>query len=1043
MAVSLAAILLCVYQISFNVAMYLEKSTILSSSFEESAASKLPPITICPYPPFHPRRLASLGIDIDGDHYKVKENLQDLKGIDPTMNAKFLWDKAGWKLGEVVKSVRLSNEMFNYDSMISSSMYWYKLYSPIGPCFTLIPPLYESEVVIELHETPIVDLCSWTIDDVTYEFNGDDGDCDKVSKFCNTSCGLESHIYYSGHRSDAWVILFHKNFVTGNYNEESGEYIFHEKEVQSLLDGEYTVRTVTKSANSDLTLRMYVSQVDSKLIKQSCEPNEKYDQSVCNGKCISKTIRQSLYCQAIVSPDILSQNISGLCSSTNQIGQIINTQSYICDDICLPRCVRTYAKQNLFEIPVSHELKIEQKLSSRDIHVEYEFEIYSLSHLMSDVGGCLGFFLGISALIITEFLPKLWMVYKNAVSKHKVNTDVRFYKLFVFVCITVLMGAASVHFLVTLQSYLKQPVLTSVSVSLFSHSTKSHEKELSAKSAVARRLASRSLGCISEESEYDMCLVGCLLEKTVDDLSSIIPFFFKDDLQLCKPCWGCLPKQEYIVPSDMLTTLLEKNRLSNCSEICKDFNDTLDVPPDSGYMVVNTNYFSFTVSSLLCTLGGILGLYLGWSIFDAIDITFRQADSEDKYQKESKKITSDLTENSNPYSLSKIFHFKNIFKILFCVVGVGLSVWQLYIYLFHHAASGMTSRKRLLNEHLPTITLCRWPPFDITSLAKDFRLENLTELFLSLERENELDSFKEVFQYIPENINISLNELWKNYGWNISDVVSYTVIRTLDKKVDAIDCERESCEGFWKPILTPLNLCYSLDVNHKNSTIVFLELLYANKLMLSKSFGESNRLYFGINEVDDFPSFENMFPVIKTRSISTNIQTAYYKHEAVNTHLKYNKCTIRCVYDEIALSLNCKLPFMNWRDDLDICSIEEYRNISEIIIRSEFSFRHGRMDGKLHFNSNITKQCHLKCHNSRYVFHKPLVTILNFYETHPKLTINMDQMNVPMITEEDRYSISQVLSDIYSVVGATAGVSLISLMMAAISKFIKGDQAKI
>lgn len=212
----------------------------------------------------------------------------------------------------------------------------------------------------------------------------------------------------------------------------------------------------------------------------------------------------------------------------------------------------------------------------------------------------------------------------------------------------------------------------------------------------------------------------------------------------------------------MLLAATHVDKVAKCHKTCQHLsytNITHNTTP-SLIMTVNSNHFAFSPLQLVCSIGGIIGLYLESSLFDILDFSHFCTTIQGQLR-------------------SRLSRIQHVMKTAVCIIGVVLALWQFHTFLMNHEISVTISQTDRANrsEQL-ALTVCRWSPLSLNHVA-DITGVNISERSLmKMAKEDRQPELLRVLENLPGNWSMSLDEIRKRAAWNLSDVVeAFLVVR--------------------------------------------------------------------------------------------------------------------------------------------------------------------------------------------------------------------------------------------------------------------------
>lgn len=982
------------YQASFNVNLFLAQPTIFVVTMEPNPQLRLPPLTVCPKLAFEPTRVKDFGLDLADDYIQLKENLYTLRGISGNVSVKQLWSETSWYIGQLIRYVKYDDKMTIYrDSDTKSSLWRYSL-SPFGRCLTLLPPMGVTFIEVVANNLPSIKPCQWVdADGVKYTYSPVLSYCEPVVEKCNSSCSLENYIYYGAGILDYAYIYFHETAIIPIQDDADEDVIM--KVSSQLFHGEHILKRLDRTP----TLNSKALLVDSSLVKGPCISDETYSYGNCYRQFLTKKMLEKYSCHPVMFP-LSSDAVQDFCYSPELMTNLFIVESELITT-CKRKC-KEIKWSHVFSESYDGDFAITLQAASTEIRREVEIETYPVSQLASDTGGSLGLFLGVSLLHLWDGGVHLLRAGMTRYSVIADDTLQHACDLLLYSGITIMSMATAVHSMVVMNMFISQNQVTSVSLRM-GYNESDHIGIY-----VARRLSSHAFDCRPYESEVSSCQVNCMLEDAVNDLSGLALFINVDELPPCEGKMFSVPAYDHIVSPAMLTVATQANREKTCHEKChigkKAKNSTKSY---SMHMEVNTHYYAVDTLSLLCTLGGIVGLYLGYSVADAADVC--------------------------KYMLSS--RFVQTLKGCICMVGLTFGLWQAYNFLLHHQMT--TSFSKSTDRSALVLTVCRWPPYDFTRIADLLDLDITESQILRLPKDERLPKVMKIINLSVGNLSVPVDELWEKSAWSIGDIIIGFMNTIENGSQSGHFCEWSSgCAETWKPVITLMNRCYSMNLSNDYFTLQQVILLFPPAQENRRIFGFKPQFYFSVHSHDEHPLLSNMIfrkPAQKATSDLHSVRYQSLGNEEVASQdgaTSYGTCVHECVGDSTVEAFGCRLPFVSERQDTDLCNQSQYAEIPAYFKGLDGI---GAQQADLESSENtpkvvtrITKSCLTNCRHYRKTFN----TVSMFRETdfYPTITLRIRSENQVTVTEEDSHSLARLFSDLGGIASSTVGFSLLYIV---------------
>lgn len=978
---------LFVWQVELNVEVFLDRPTVFSVTIKADPNFQLPPVTVCPHPAFEPSVLRRLGANVSGNYEQVGEALLKLAGLNDSLTAAQLWQEAQWSLGQIVKMVMFENVSVNYKKDASEAPHWRRSYSPLGPCFTFIPPPGETNVKIGLHNIPSVERCSWVNkQDQLVNYNGLSSQCDNVQKKCNSTCGFENYVLYRRSALKAAFVYFHTKSA---YDALAQKNVFEFS--NKLFEGSHILKRLESMPN----LRCQTQQIESSLVKGNCVPSA-YAHSACHHKHQRSQALHKLGCLP-VRASAFQDPINKTCSSPSLIQELFELDKQL--KSCPHSCFQRRWKHVISEA-WGPEFMVVLEASTTDLRQEKELEIYPLAQLFSDIGGSLGLFLGISIFHVWNLGVQIGFTNQKRDFSHVG-------KLLKYTGMLTACLATSVHCLQELKMFMSQPVLTSVSLGPLS----GEADDLTV--ALARRLASRALDCRPQEAPLMDCHIQCLLEGSTKEVMSAIPFINVDDLPPCKAPGFAIPSRDYVIPSETLMVTSSRH-FNSCIKSCVALHGTSNTSSFAKYMHVDQHYRSYDLVRLICSIGGIIGLYFGYSVFQAVDLC-------DRIWCAGRELNF------------RSAHIRRFLKFCIFLFGLVVAFLRSHRFLMQHQVS--TS---IFPSHIVplVVTVCRWPPLSFPHLASYMGSNITLDSILEKPLERRQEAVLQLLESIEGNWPGSLEDVWRAAAWNITDVIGGYSIRFSEGYYFDSICDSDSdCSDVWKPVVTPLNRCFSMNTTYKNKMFSEMLLQLRDDIEKKDVYHHTPQVYFLLHPSGIPPLLTDMVPKHPAMSETASVYSATYEPlqrsevRNRNTNLNYETCVQRCVGDGLGGAFKCRLPYIAWRPDLPLCNQTQYSFIPRHFkgledVGQKF---HGLNTSAEELSSllNLEGDCFISCRHLRKTFYT--LKTERVPSLYPSLTVR-PLADTLQTRETDTLTFAQFISDLGGIAGASVGFSLLFLL---------------
>ena len=645
---------------SHNISLYLKSGLKWSLTVSYDQNLKWPNLIFCRYLPYNPERLVQLGVNLNAVNWRYfNQNIMKLEGVHPNVTIGDL-KKAAWYLGESVKSVEIENEYFEYSVDDRIARYWDYTYFGTRYCHLLRPPATKSPnatLTVTMRLPGEEDFCHWQDSNGTLKRYQSQQDCEAINTLCNSSSCIYEDIKANS-----------RNFYSGHYN-------FAERTGLSYNTAGHVYLPLYYKYKGNYKFEYY--QVVRKF------GWIKYEQN-CLEKCIHDTYVSKYNCTL---PESLLMNFSIATICRRHFSSLtIQTTKENCRKYC-PNSVKV---EDLWRY-VDFTSKIATKSNAISITLANngmkrfkETDVYSTSKLLSDMGGLLGSFIGISFLSIFTYFLKIIINLLTKMSNKKfeyvmVSTKIFFILIGGFPLIYIVKSYSSDISYVTVLSFraincpsngLCRHPLTSPNhwaVSLFAHI---------------------SLGCQPLAfTEFDMCNFQCSLKMVKETLEPYHYWYLVPLPNCTRFDYSRVSSTKIIIEYPALQYLEDESLLTRCSAECFYASKHVKMNTTNYYPIIKeqrsvslTNIFYFAV--------GLVGLNFGFSLFSII---------------KPNRIIQRLPMLSP--RRHQIVCLSFAFALLFIFIAVQLILLQIYTFFYNN-----TLRRNVELVHdptpLPSLSIC-------------------------------------------------------------------------------------------------------------------------------------------------------------------------------------------------------------------------------------------------------------------------------------------------------------------------------------------------
>ena len=685
---------LCMWQISLNIQIYMNRTLSTSVMYKKTGITQFPKVSICPNEEFNLRKLQKLGLKCDSENYhEMLKNIQKLVGLDLNMTGKHLMENAGWNLGEVVKSVEIGDFHQEFDPQTKSATFWKREFILHESCYTIDPPLINTSSLntfkIEFRDLYKHNFCEWKDNMEVIDITS--SDCLAIKEKCNSSCQFQkliSFMYSIG--------IIHSYVNTGNLIESH--------DINTLFHGG--------------------EQIHLEIIEMKKYYGELHDRTKCLNDCVmNKRIQTNPDCYILQSS---KSNLPIKSRCPSNFGFLQARPLY---NACAKLCPLSKYKKYWFNLafpPVNTKKKIlKLRLSDAPIKEISETLSYTLTNLLSDIGGNLGFFLGSSTFIIICFFIS------------KININEKYLILFKRTIVLLLMMIFTIHTLNIIALTINQNVEMKISLKTPRCMNTLNKTICTAKPSPIEWsmgvLMSRVFRCrVRPHNPNDECIVNYVLDSLYDDFFQIFPYLFTSDLLPCNISNIKSLQSSIVVPNDIRSKIdnFDWEDVINSSK-CSDYDDIYIETPG---VIPKIEYFKIRNSiDLICCLCGAWGLYFSISMYQLIHYFFVL-------------LINKMIKNSN----QSFANHTVISKILLLIFTNIFIIRQLFVY-FNINPTQTTIKSPNKNDNMLTITAC--PIFnDINQMQNKTQISNYIDNFKCQKYQNHFFPVEQMSQYEFLNI---------------------------------------------------------------------------------------------------------------------------------------------------------------------------------------------------------------------------------------------------------------------------------------------------
>ena len=597
----LLAVAVCfIFVVKNNFSSYLDKTIKQSLYYVTPELYYFPKVTICPSFEFNAGKFLKM-MNIDTDNSKVFEITRNMESefmMKFNLTGKELTEKAGWNLGEMVEELKFEDIYQRFDKDTTDAILWERRFWIHMSCFTFKPPPTKNRFAkLNIRVRSIKEFCSWYNTSGLLYFTSNE-ECPKYKTKClKRKENCQSEIL------SLKVIVYAHSLVMNTKNLITGSQV-------------------------DL---MYANQAsDLVMLKFSRLGNSGTgsDFEICIKKCLFKYIRDFYDC-SMISTENLNIKVKQLC--TNYHLEIINAVRQKCSSMeCQLPKVGTYwlSKVDFKPIIDPNEYKIALTNSEQTQHLVEE-ESYTIINFLSDLGGNMGFFYGISLLYLLSAAIKISFSYvrKFITNSNLFSGKIHHINSVLSLCISIILLLACIlQMILIFQRYINQNQQLIVSYEnnkcIMKKSVYKCVVEPTYKEWIIGYIAQRGVGCrIPPRSDAVDILFTCINEMFFFNESHLSPYAYNDDLPQCNE--SNLKSKKYIFEEELSLFLLNYDWKSDfCIKTVERF-----APKDFIYPIVPRIRTIYTKSmfNLLPSLAGTISLYFTINILTLPDLLFKNS----------------------------------------------------------------------------------------------------------------------------------------------------------------------------------------------------------------------------------------------------------------------------------------------------------------------------------------------------------------------------------------------------------------------------------
>ena len=565
--------LICLYLSSFNVVLYLRSKSVFIAEYTNKTSYKWPSVIFCPSFPFNPERLRKFVLETDDEQCSFPKNLAQFynwEGLTNEISYRNL-SEAAWRVGEVISNVSINGKIIRYSLTDEIVDLWSSQVIYQKPCLLFTPPPTNASsgtLKITLRSGAIFDSCD-SIDNRTIDI-----------KF-NESCPEKK-----------MKIRFNKHGVKGN--------IYLRR-----ISDSFDVQPFSPIRHL-FVIKTFVEYYERKSLH-----NTGIDAFDCVDKCNS--LDRSLGC-SVLNQYTLDLPLSSLCPFSFKWQEIIEANGESCRKKCSHANADSFWRLRYQNTNERYDKELSITLQNINVMTLSEVEKYPLTKLLSEMGGNVGLFIGLSVLAgLRLLLQRIFSFLKH----FKKSEIIKFILLALKICIFSMMLINMVS-LITMNS--KTTVFNSMNLKVKlcqrNHDCATNSSVSEWMNAIFLR---PMIGCHPQtNTKRDICLSTCLFSEISDRLPPAYRWYLLDLPNCSFDDIIRVRSMNLVLVNNPLDTYETKEILQICDVKCNNFsNNTEENSLSFSPHVKETKNYSFL--DTLCLVAGLVGLYFGYSLFDILN----------------------------------------------------------------------------------------------------------------------------------------------------------------------------------------------------------------------------------------------------------------------------------------------------------------------------------------------------------------------------------------------------------------------------------------
>ena len=973
-------LILTIWRIIPSTKRYLEKATKIEMIATSEALIQFPPIIVCSRPFLNPLKLLELVPNLQKYTYMDLNDFYDLMYINTSITVGQLVNNASWKLEELIDSVEIGDIKEIYQPNMTTNIFsWKKTYSLLGPCYTLTVP----------------EIQNIKFDKLTIKLQN----LQKNYRKCNESDLISNDIFFINALeclSREFQCICSEFFIRMGNIIHISLNMTHSN--PSMNYNYFPILNTWSYRDQGFTLRLQKIN----FLKDNLPDN--WDPEYCLYSCCFRHF--ATYCKKYMfNYKNINQSVNEVCITKREVDKLADAFYSNKEHLIIP-CFKECGTSKRFSIwnvvnnyhvpEDTIEIKIDSDLSSEVT----ENERYPLTVYLSSLGGLLSMVLGISLYSLFKDSSS-FIIFKSALKTNKYFIGklyeilkMSFQLLFVF--LTILQTSQLI------ENFISQKQLAVISLKQDKSEFILNQSTLYdySVSAIGGSLLKHFIGCSPSINNPSVtCITNCMMQLVV-----YIPLIHlsiaKSNLPGCSS--GEKSKIKFHLDSEIFDKIVSYESYLECTtDECKQDYLSLNhsVVVQKEYTIVRQLLLSRV--DLICLIGGSIGLYLGYSLYDLTSIFNNYKENITQFRFKVKEILKP----------SLRFLSYTIKVVSFCIL-CGFVIHKVIDYLETTKITSETVAKDISIERNLTMTFCFWPPFQIEYVISRLYMKDLLIKFSSLNESAKFLETQKLFEDLPSSISNREN------FWNLGTrKLSKSREEWVNVKSDFIfeKCFEIKDNDFDDDDAIEHTMYERLD--YFSSVVYFIHRLGEDYIMSP------------ITELEPFPTVINI-------KRATDWNNKILK-SGIN-----GKCIRECLHDQLNLEYGCNLPWIPKDNDITSC------NNSQVARYFASLWKLGPQPSSFvdsifgETTINICKNNCLKENEIVYEFaatYKTKDFFKSFHGSSTGISFNSSFRNIEIevfngfnsveeVKQITLYHFNDLVNDIGGIIGMTFGVSLFSLL---------------